>query len=145
LRNIVTAILALAVSTFVAGMAAVVIAERAQAQEEFILVFVGLLPLGLVCAVPLFAASFTAAPGRTVSRVARWLFVILALLVAALFGYAFYVAQAGIGVVRDLPILAGLSIPAAIILFLQWAIFRWRARAPAGPAPMQFGRSGGAA
>lgn len=141
MRNILTAFFAFALSTFVAGMSALWIAEETHAQEEFILVFMSIAPLGLLFALPLLAASFRPRPRSAVSLVARWLLALLVLAVVGLFSYAFYIAQAGIGFVRDLPVLAGIAIPAAAILLLQWAVFAWRARPPAVP-PLQFGRNG---
>lgn len=141
MRNILTAVIAFVVSTFAAGMAAVLIAEETHAQEEFILVFASIAPLGLIVALPLLIASYRPEPRGAVSRVAGWLLVIFALLLAGLFGFAFYMAQTGGAVVSDLPILAGISIPAVTILVIQWLVFRLRARPPVVP-PMQFGRMG---
>lgn len=141
MRNILTAVAAFVVSTFVAGMAALLIAEETHAQEEFILVFASIAPLGLIVGLPLLVASYGREPRLAVSRTARWLLVVFALLLAGLFGFAFYMAQTGGAVVDDLPILAGISIPAVTILVVQWLVFRLRARAPAVP-PMQFGRIG---
>ncbi len=144
MRNVLTAVLAFMLSTFLAGMAAVVVAEQLQAGEEFILVFLAIAPLGLIVVLPMFIASFRPEPRGAVSRVARWLVVLFAACFVALFGYAFYVAQARVDYVEDLPILASIAVPAAIILAVQWILFRWRAR-PAALPPMRFGRSGSSA
>jgi hypothetical protein len=145
LRNVVTAVIALALSTLVAGMAAVWLAVETRAQEEFVLVFAAIAPLGLICALPMLVASYRPEPRAAVGRVARWLFVIFALLLAGLFGFAFYMAQTGGAVVEDLPLLAGIAIPALVILIVQWILFRWRARSSAGGSPpMRFGRIGDA-
>ena len=144
MRNVLTAFLAFMLSTFLAGMAAVVVAEQLQAGEEFILVFVAIAPLGLIVMLPMFIASYRPEPRGAVSRVARWLFTLFVVCLVMLFGYAFYVAQARIDYVEDLPILASIAIPAVVILAVQWLLFRWRARA-APPPPMRFGRSGSGA
>ena len=141
MRNIVTALAAFAASVLVAGLAAVLLAQELRAQEEFILVFAAVVPLGMIFVLRLLAASYRREPRGAISRVARWLLAVVVLLVAGLAGYAFYVAQMRIGVVGDLPMLLGISIPAAIVLLVQWTVFAFRAR-PAAPPPMQFGRNG---
>ncbi len=142
MRNLLTAIVAFLASALAGSIVVYVIAVETRAQEEFILAFSAIAPLGLVVVLPLLVASYMREPRRAVSRVARWLLALMAILLAALFGYAFYAAQSRTGIVRDLPVLAGISIPAIVILAMQWLVFRWRARPAAPPRPMQFGRAG---
>lgn len=142
MRNLLTAMIAFVLSTFAAGMAAVMVAERIGAQEEFILVFMAIAPLGLIVGLPMLIASFRSEPRLAISRMARWLAAVFVLLFAGLFGYAFFMAQTGGAVMNDLPILASIAMPAAIILFLQWLVFRLRARPGVPPASMTFGRNG---
>jgi cytochrome c oxidase assembly factor CtaG len=144
LRNVWTAFAAFVASVLAGGLAAQAIAVAMLGQEEFILVFMGIAPLGLLLVLPLLAASYRAQPQGAVTRVAVWLAGVLALLLAALAGFSVYMSTSGQAVGNDLPILTGIAVPAALMLAVQWLVFRLRTR-PAAPPPLRFGRAGGPA
>ena len=140
MRNLVTAVIAVAISVLLAGIVAVVLAEYLRAQVDFALVFMTIAPLALVCAVPLLIASFRAEPRLAAARVGRTMLALFALLLLGLFGYVLFIEPRALP--GDLPIIIALCVTGYVVLLTQWTLFHWRAPPRTQLAPLRFGRVG---
>lgn len=135
LRGLATAMIALLVSAFAGSMAAVAIAEYVRAQEEFILVFMGVPIVALITTIALLIAG---ALGR-LGAGAFVLLVLVILLTVAAFVASLYTQGTFAATARDTPIIAGFAIPSVVVIAAQWLVLRLRARRVAPPPP-RFGR-----
>ncbi len=142
MRLVVTIVLALILSWLGGSAAATLIAEWARGDESFILAFMAIPLAGLVAAVLFLLASTRPVPGRAVNRVAFVTLALLVLLFAALSVFELFVNGTLASAWRGVQLYVGIFGSCAVVVVVQWLIFRWRSR-PA-PSQMLFGRGPGA-
>ena len=140
MRLVVTIVLALLLSWLGGSAAALLAAEWARGDESFILAFMALPFAGLVAAVVFLVASTRSA--RAIGMVALVMIGMLVLLFAALSVFELFVNGTLASAWRGVQLYVGIFGSSAVVVFVQWVVFRWRSR-PAAPA-MLFGRDPGA-
>ena len=133
MRSAFTLLLAFLVSSFVGGMAQTLLAVASDTGEEFSAILM-LFLLSAVVAIGVFGtALFVAKSARGIDGTALGLLVTVAALIAAL-------AWIGAGdetvtfSAQDLPMLAGLALPTALMIGIQWWLVRRRWRRGNGGA-----------
>ena len=132
MRSFVTLLLAFLVSAFVGVMVQTHLAIAFDAGEEFTPILMLFLMSAVVAIVAFGVALVVARSARGIDRTALFLLGIVAVLIAAL-------ALIGAGgetvtfAVQDLPMLAEIAVPTALMIGIQWWLVRrrWR-RAHAG-------------
>jgi amino acid transporter len=128
-------LLAFVVSFFLGELAAQQVAVAMNGTEEFIAVFGFVFFIAVFFAVAFFVAQLRTDPRRAAGRLARWSIAVLIGLTAV---WALWAWIAGM-MLSDLPIIAGIMLPALVIVLADWIVVRWLART-APPAPPRFGR-----
>lgn len=145
MRILVTLIIALAASCLAAGLVAVAMAEWADGDESFILVFIGIPVVALVVSVLLLIAHTRPVLSRAMNRVA--LFLVGLFLV--LFGLLAVVELAANGTMasawRGIKLIATMCASATTLVAAQWIVFRWRGRIQPKSVTPRFGRNAGPA
>jgi hypothetical protein len=136
MRLVVTIVLALILSRLGGAAAATLVADCARGDESFILAFMALPFAGLVAAVVFLVASTRSA--RAIGMVAFVMTALLALLFAALSVFELFVNGTLASAWRGVQLYVGIFGSSAVVVLVQWAVFRWRSR-PAAPT-MLFGR-----
>mgnify|MGYP000134845224 FL=1 len=142
MRLVVTIVLALILSWLGGSAAATLIAEWARGDESFILAFMAIPLAGLIAAALFLVASTRPVPGRAINRVAFVTVALLVLLCAALSVFELFVNGTLATAWRGVQLYIGIFGSSAVVVIVQWLIFRWRSR-PA-PSQMLFGRGPGA-
>ena len=140
MRGLVTLILALVASLLLASIAAVFAAERTEADEGFILVFLAIPAAALVAGIAFLIAAARPVPARAQNRVTV---VLLLLLVLGLAGLsALELADTGTlaAARRGWMLLGSVFGAAAIVVVVQWIVFRWRGRGVPATQMPRFGR-----
>ncbi|WP_342362427.1 hypothetical protein [Terrarubrum flagellatum] len=126
MRVVLSMILALTLSLFTGGMAAVQIAEIVRAREEFILAFLMLIIVATIAALIFGVARFRADAPRAVRNAGYILLAILIVAIAALL-VAFFYASGEIKLTSyDGQLITELAIPGLVAILTQWAFVRWR-------------------
>jgi high-affinity K+ transport system ATPase subunit B len=113
------------------GIIAQQLAVATGAREEYILVFIAVILLGLVFALVFFIAQFATDARQAVDAAAKWSLAIFALLAVALLGFEYWAVGGDMAMLKaDLPIVAGLILPGLAIILVDWLFVRWRVGAP---------------
>jgi hypothetical protein len=137
MRIFATTVIAFLASLLAGEMVAQALAVASNGREEWIGIFMLTILVTMVMTVVFFVAQFRADQSRAAGSVAKWSLIIFAVLLAIL--AASTIVADGIAQVRkDLPITAGLTLPAMAIIIVQWLIVRWRA--PRAVQMPRFGR-----
>ena len=142
MRLVVTIALALILSWLGGSAAATLIADWAKGDESFILAFMALPLAGLVALAVFLVASTRPVPARAINRVAFVTVALLVVLFAALSVFELFVNGTLASAWRGVQLYVGIFGSSAVVVIVQWLIFRWRSR-PA-PSQMLFGRGPGA-
>lgn len=142
MRLVVTIVLALLLSWLGGSAAAMLAAEWARGDESFILAFMAIPLAGLVAAVLFLVALTRTVPARAINRVAFVTVGLLVVLFAALSVFELFVNGTLASAWRGVQLYVGIFGSSAVVVIVQWLIFRWRSR-PA-PSQMLFGRGPGA-
>ena len=116
---------------FLSLMAGTLVAQQLAVQtnagQEYILVFMSVSVVAVLFTAVFFAAQFFQPARRAVNSAAKWSVGIVAILSIALLAFEYWMVGGIIGKVKaDLPIVAGLVLPAFIIVLVQWLFVRWR-------------------
>lgn len=140
MRLLVTLILGLIVSTFAGSTVGVALAEWANGDEAYILVF-GAVPLmALVAAIFNVVAWTRPVPARAFGNVAKFLLILIVLMLFALALLEFGAAGTFPAAWRGIQLMLAMAASSAMTVIAQWLIFRWRAAKPVAPPPPRFGR-----
>ncbi len=132
MRAFVTLLLAFGLSLLAGATAATQIAVMTQAREEFILVFMLVAVIAALASAAFAVAMIRGDVPRRVAWTGRALVALLAILVMALAGFAYWAARGSFEAAqRDLPILLGVAGPSLAVVLVQWLIVGWRTRAAA--------------
>lgn len=125
-------------SLIIGGMIAQILAVKTGGQEEWVLVFVATVVVAIAAAVILLIVQLASGTRRALGVTTRALLAGFVLLFGCL---VFWTVRAGgtEGARKDLPIIAGLVLPAMVIILVQWLIVRWRT--PRTEMQPRFGRS----
>lgn len=142
MRLVVTIVLALILSWLGGSAAATLIADWARGDESFILAFMAIPLAGLVALVVFLVASTRPVPARAIGMVAFVMIGLLVLLFAALSVFELFVNGTLASAWRGVQLYVGIFGSSAVVVLVQWVVFRWRSR-PA-PSQMLFGRGPGA-
>lgn len=142
MRLVVTIVLALILSWLGGSAAATLIADWARGDESFILAFMALPLAGLVALVVFLVASTRPVPVRAINRVAFVTVALLVVLFAALSVFELFVNGTLASAWRGVQLYVGIFGSSAVVVIVQWLIFRWRSRPAA--SQMLFGRGPGA-
>jgi hypothetical protein len=127
------------VSLLVGGIIAQVLAVETGADQEWILVFAATVLIVIAATFVFFVVQLASGSRRAVGVTTAVLLVILAIFLAGLLIWTIWAGGAD-GARKDLPIIAGLVLPGAAVIVVQWLIVRWRAQHMIeGP---RFGRGG---
>jgi hypothetical protein len=137
MRIFATTVLAFFASLLAGGIVAQMLAVASNGSEEWIGVFMLAVLVAMAMTVIFLVAQFRADQSRAAGSVAKWSLIILAVL-GAILATATIVADGIDQIGRDLPITAGLTLPALAIIVVQWLIVRWRA--PRAVQKPRFGR-----
>jgi heme/copper-type cytochrome/quinol oxidase subunit 2 len=130
-RAFLTSFMTLFLSFLVGGIIAQQLAVATGAREEYILVFIAVILLGLVFALVFFIAQFARNARQAVDATARWSLAIFFVLVVALLGFEYWAVAGDMAKFKaDLPIIAGLTLPGLAIILVDWLFVRWRVGAP---------------
>lgn len=138
MRTFFTSFWAFWLSLFAGSFAAQWLAVSTNAGQEYILVFFWTAAISIPVAIAFFVAQLRPDPLGAVGKVAAWLAIIMIIALVGLLGWSYVEAKGDMAkLTRDLPIIAGLSLPGLAILLVQWLFTRWRLRR----TPPQFGRA----
>jgi len=140
MRLLVTLALALVLSWLGGSAAAMAAAEWARGDESFVLAFMAIPLASLVAAVILLIASTRSPRALLVS--ASVMIGLLALLFAALSVLELFVNGTLASAWRGVQLYVAILGSCAVVVIVQWAVFRWRTRS--APPAMLFGRGPGA-
>jgi len=124
-------------SFFAGGMIVQIIAEKTYATEEFILAFMSYALLLCIVTLAFFIAQLMSNPLAAVSKVAKWLFVVLAVLAVGLLILTVWADGMHIPQAKETWLLVALVVPPFVLVLVQWWFVRWRVRR----TPPQFGRA----
>ena len=127
MRRFLTSLMAFFLSLTAGTLVAQQLAVQTNAGQEYILVFMSVFVIVALFTAVFFAAQFFQPAAQAVDSAAKWSFGIVAILSLALFGFEYWMVGADLSKVHaDLPILAGLILPAIVIVLVQWLFVRWR-------------------
>lgn len=138
MRIAVTTLLMLIAGFLAGGLVAQGIALEANADQEFIIVFMGLGAVLILSTVVFFIVQFFADVRRAAAYAVRLLLALLLIIAAALIGIDLVSDPEHGMFAKSWPLIAGLTVPNAVIVIVQWLIVRWRY--PASPKMPVFGR-----
>jgi len=127
-RTFFTSFWAFWLSFFSGGLIVQIVAEATHATEEFILAFMSYALLLCIVTVVFFVAQLMSNPQATVSTVAKWLLVVLAVLAAALVGWSVLADGIHVPQPKEAWLLVGLIVPPFVLVLVQWWFVRWRLR-----------------
>jgi len=116
----------LIVSLLVGGGVAQVLTVETGADQEWILVFAATVLIAAAATIVFFVVQLASGSRRAAGVTTAILLAILAILLAGLLIWTIW-AGGTEGASKDLPIIAGLALPGAAIIVVQWLIVRWRA------------------
>ncbi|PBB42909.1 hypothetical protein CK222_13445 [Mesorhizobium sp. WSM3866] len=141
MRNFFTSLFAFILS----GLADVLVVQELAvitgATEECILVFAATVIIVVVVTVAFFLVQFRGKPVRALDGMLWLLLALFCLGLLALVGWTFSVPAESRATANDLSIVAGLILPGAAAIIVQWRFVRWQLkRSSAG-----FGRGGASA
>ena len=142
MRLFVTILLALILSWLGGSAAALLLAEWARGDESFILAFMAIPLVGLVALAVFLVAATRPVPPRALNSAAAAMMGVLALILVGLSVLELFDNGTFASAWRGVQLLIGIVGSGAAIILIQWAVFRWRARA--APSTMLFGRGPGA-
>jgi uncharacterized membrane protein YhaH (DUF805 family) len=130
-RVFFTSLMTLFLSFVVGGIVAQQLAVATGATEEYILVFMAVVLLGLVFALVFFIAQFATNARRAVDATAKWSLAVFVGLVIVLLGFEYWAVGGDMARLKgDLPIIAGLALPGLAIILVDWLFVRWRVGVP---------------
>lgn len=137
MRILVTSLLAFFASLFAGELITQVLALASGGSEEWIGIFVLTILVAMAVTLIFFIAQLRADQSRAAGSVAKWSLILLAVVMVVI--AAATVVAYGVDQIReDLPMTAGLTLPAMVIVIVQWLIVRWRA--PRAVQMPRFGR-----
>ncbi|MDP3898614.1 MAG: hypothetical protein Q8Q62_18230 [Mesorhizobium sp.] len=139
MRTVVTLLLALVASWLAGSLAGVVLAEWADGDESFILIFMSVPIVSIMAAAVFLIAGTRAVPARAINRAALALVMLTAILLASFSVFEFFINGTVASAWRGIQLMIGMAGAWLAVVVAQWAIFLWRAHSAAPPA-MQFGR-----
>jgi len=137
-RKFFTSLFAFMISGFAGGMVAQQLAVATGATEEYIVVFMATALVAILVTIFFFVAQFRSDPVRSADRTMWRLLAIFGIALVVLAGWTFADPSANRSTARDLSIVAGLILPGAATIIVQWLFVRWRLKRSAA----SFGRSG---
>lgn len=140
MRLLVTLALALVLSWLGGSAAALFAADWANGDESFILVFMAI-PLASLVAAAVFLVASTRSP-RALLVSGSVMIGLLALMVGALSVLELFVNGTLASAWRGVQLYIAITGSCAVVVIVQWMVFRWRARA--APTTMLFGHGPGA-
>jgi hypothetical protein len=124
MRMVLTILFALLASIPAGGTVAVLLADLTRADETFILVFFAIAPAALLAsAIFLFAAARGATTGA-----AKIMLGLIALTFVLLGGWEYLSAPATDTGLRGVALIGSIALTLAVIVLVQWLIFRGRER-----------------
>ncbi|TPN86442.1 hypothetical protein FJ987_16895 [Mesorhizobium sp. CU2] len=138
MRALFTSLFAFILSGFLGGVVAQQLAVATGATEEYIVVFMATALVAILVTAFFFVAQFRSDPVRAADRTMWRLLAIFGLALVVLAGWTFAEPAANGSTARDLSIIAGLILPGAATILVQWLFVRWRLKR----AAIKFGRDG---
>lgn len=138
MRKVFTSLFAFILSGLAGGLVAQQLAVLTGATEEYILVFMATALVAILVTIFFFVVQFRSEPVRAADRTVWRLLAIYAVALIILAGWTVAVPVENRATASDLSIIAGLILPGAVAIVVQWWFVRWRlTRSAAG-----FGRGG---
>ncbi|TGQ56076.1 hypothetical protein EN836_04715 [Mesorhizobium sp. M1C.F.Ca.ET.193.01.1.1] len=141
MRKFFTSLFAFILSGLAGALIVQELAVLTGATEEYMLVFAAAVMILIVVTIAFFLVQFRAEPIRAVDRVLWWLLAIFGIVLIALADWTFSVPAENRATASDLSIVAGLILPGAVAIIVQWLFVRWRLKR----SVTTFGRGGAGA
>ncbi|TPM41894.1 hypothetical protein [Mesorhizobium sp. B2-3-4] len=128
MRKFFTSLFAFVLTGFAGGLVAQWLAVAADAQEEYILVFMASMLVTFVVTFVFFVAQFMNDPLAAVATSGKWLLIVFLVLIALLIALILYTDSSAAVVKKDMPLVIGLALPGLVTIITQWLFVRWRVR-----------------
>ena len=140
MRLLFALILGLIVSTLAGSTVGVALAEWAQGDEAYILVFMAVPLVALIAGIFNVVAWTRPVPARAFANVAKFLLFLIAMMLGGLATLELGAAGTFPAAWRGIQLMLAMAASSAVTVIAQWLVFRWRAAKAATPPPPRFGR-----